>query len=90
MDQEPEPQYGWTSNGSTLPMEIQYERGMQWYRFHPSSPWRPLDDDVFALYGWLRTETQESRIDRLEWKVRQLELELQRREDYENEMQERN
>jgi len=90
MDQEPEPQYQWSMDELTAGFEVKLERGMQWYRLHSLSPWWPLSDEILESYGCRRTETQESRIARLEWRVRQLELELQRREDYENEMQERN
>lgn len=86
MDQEPEPEYEWVSDDSTLPMEIKYERGMQWYRFYPTARWSPLDDDVFTLYGWKKAETKESRIARLEWRVRQLELERDRYQDWLQEM----
>jgi hypothetical protein len=89
MDQEPEPAYAWQGSPE-WGFEIKIENEERYFRTWDDGPWLPLTDEVMKSWGYIQIETSESKIARLEWRVRQLELELQRRQDYEAEMQERN
>ena len=87
MDQEPEPQYAWHSMGP-YPVEMMIQGDQRWYRIY-ADHWLPLTDQLLESWDWVKTETQESRIARLEWRVRQLEAELENRQEWQREMQER-
>jgi hypothetical protein len=77
MDREPEPDYAWTATGDMLRFDVEtmIRDGERFYRIW-GDHWLPLTDEILDSWGWVKTETPESKIARLEWKVRQLEREL--------------
>lgn len=88
-DVEPEPEYGWHMK-NPYGYEMHSSSEGLFYQY-PNSPWFgrfPLTDEILESWGCTRFETEKSRIARLEWRVRQLEQELERRQDLERERSE--
>jgi len=74
---------------SKFDYEMKYESGQAFFRWSPVSPWLPMRDEDMERFGFTRQETVESRLARAEWRIAQLEAELQERRDRRIEMQER-
>lgn len=85
---EPEPQYCW-SGVTPYDVEMMIEDQVQYYRMGPWGAWHRLTDEIRESFGFVKTETLESRLARAEWRIGELEADLQRRRDWEEEMRER-
>lgn len=85
---EPEPDYSWTGT-PRWDFEAKVENGARFFRIWDKAEWLPLTDERLEEFGFVKAETLESRLARAEWRITQLEAELQERRDWAIEMQER-
>lgn len=81
-DIEPEPQYAWDMS-SMRNYNFAFIDDQHFYRRDDMLIFTHFDftDEQLLAWGCVKSETAESRLARAEWRIRQLELELERRQD---------